>query len=85
MFISSDLPLTRRISLFPNLKRYNRPSPSYILGTNRLSSNTILGFHTTILPYSSSYYRPISLARTPLSVLKTCASIASILYTIRTC
>ena len=84
MFISSDLPLTRRISLFSNLKYRNRPLLSYILGISYLSNNTILGFYITILIYSSPYYRPVSLARTPLSALEIYANSVSRLYAIRT-
>ena len=85
MFISLDLPLARRISLFPNLEYRGRPSLLNILGINRLSSNTILDSYTTILPCSNPYYRPIFLTKTFLSVLETYANIFSRLYTIRTC
>ena len=82
MFISSDLPLTRRISLFPNLKYYNKSLLPYILGINYLDSSAILGSRTITLLYSSPYRYPVFLARILLSVLGIRASIFFILYTI---
>ena len=83
MFISSDLPLARRISLFPNLEYYSRLSLLDILDINRLSSSAILGSRTTVLPCSNPYRRLVSLNKTFLSVLETCANISSKLYAIR--
>ena len=85
MFISLDLPLARRISLFPNLGYYNRLLLLYALGISYLSSNTILDFRTTVPLCSSLCYCPVFLARTSLSVLEECANIVFALYTIRIC
>ena len=58
--------------------------PPYVLDKSRLSSSTILGSHTTVLPYSSLCYYPVSLTKIPLNVLETYANTAFALYAIRT-
>ena len=82
MFISSDLPLTRRISLFPNLEYYSRLLLPYILDINYLDSSAILGSYTTIPLYSSLYYRLVFLTKTFLSILEIYANISFVLYAI---